>query len=80
MIMEERWPEAAPVDELLLQEAAFMDDAVKEFRARLKNLLTPKAKKAAPGEPPTHAIIYVAKEFPSWQGEVLRTLQKIYKV
>uniref|UniRef100_A0A914W357 leucine--tRNA ligase n=1 Tax=Plectus sambesii TaxID=2011161 RepID=A0A914W357_9BILA len=79
MIMEERWPEAAPVDELLLQEAAFLENSVREFRARLKNLLTPKGKKATPADPPTHGIIYAAKEFPSWQGEVLRTLQKIYK-
>lgn len=59
-----------------MKASQFFDDAVRDFRARMKTVLQPKAKKTLP-EKPTHAIIFVAHSYPSWQGKVLQTLQHL---
>ena len=36
-------------------------------------------KAAEPAKKPSHATIWVAKEFPPWQAFVLNTLQRLYR-
>ena len=83
--MHARWPEqTVAVDEHMREQAEYIDDAIREFRLRYKaKLQPPKAKgKTAPAPvvPPTHACVYAAREYPSWQAEVLRQLQKMHQV
>ncbi|KHN75603.1 Leucine--tRNA ligase [Toxocara canis] len=80
LIVCESWPVTKPADEIIAKEAEFMDDAIKEFRARLKNYTNPKKKSNSVADgPPSEAIIYVAKEYPSWQREVLSILNDLYR-
>lgn len=51
-----------------------------DFRLRLRNQTNPKRKTALMDGPPAEATIYVAKEYPSWQKEVLTILNELYKV
>ncbi|KJH53016.1 leucine--tRNA ligase [Dictyocaulus viviparus] len=74
-IVNAKWPETAPVDEVLCKAADFMRDVMTDFRARLKNSMSAKKKNAFIA-PPSEAVIYVAKEFPTWQKTVLELLQK----
>ncbi|XP_059177006.1 leucine--tRNA ligase, cytoplasmic-like [Physella acuta] len=77
-IMWALWPEAGPVDELLIQSSQYLSDCAHEFRLRKKALMNPgKGKKAV--QVPTHAIIWVAKTYPPWQNLVLTTLQQLYQ-
>lgn len=79
-IMHEKWPTTGTVDEMLCRKAGFLDDAVREFRLRLKAVQQPKGKgkqTTIVEGPPTHAVIYVAKEYPSWQGTVLSILKEM---
>uniref|UniRef100_A0A915C2C9 leucine--tRNA ligase n=1 Tax=Parascaris univalens TaxID=6257 RepID=A0A915C2C9_PARUN len=79
-IVCEKWPLADPANDTIAKEAEFMDDAIREFRARLKNHTNLKKKNnLLVGGPPTEAVIYIAKEYPSWQREVLSVLDKLYK-
>ncbi|KIH58091.1 leucine--tRNA ligase [Ancylostoma duodenale] len=74
LIVNSKWPETQPVDETLCKAADFMRDAVAEFRARLKNSMSSKKKNAFTA-PPSEAVIYVAKEFPTWQKTILQLLE-----
>lgn len=84
-IVEANWPEAAEVDELLAHEAAFMSDSVREFRLRLKKMMAPpqtgkgKPVRETEREQPTHVTIYVARRYPSWQGELLDLLRDLHE-
>uniref|UniRef100_F1KSE2 leucine--tRNA ligase n=1 Tax=Ascaris suum TaxID=6253 RepID=F1KSE2_ASCSU len=79
-IVCEKWPLADPANDTIAKEAEFMDDAIREFRARLKNHTNLKKKNnSLVNGPPTEAVIYIAKEYPSWQHEVLSILNKLYK-
>lgn len=55
-----------------------------DFRLRLKSYSTQqtggksKGAKAQPPLPPTHATIYVARSYPSWQTFVINELKKLY--
>ncbi|CAL1544522.1 unnamed protein product [Lymnaea stagnalis] len=77
-IMWARWPEAGPVDELLIQSSQYLADCAHEFRLRRKALQSAgKGKKVVAA--PTHAVIWVAKTYPPWQNLVLTTLQKLHE-
>ncbi|XP_055327764.1 leucine--tRNA ligase, cytoplasmic-like [Paramacrobiotus metropolitanus] len=73
-IMNAQFPVAEPVDAILLQASQYVVDMLHQFRIRLKTYLTPLKGKPSPGKP-THAIVWVAKTYPSWQNAVLKTLQ-----
>ncbi|VDK57645.1 unnamed protein product [Cylicostephanus goldi] len=75
LIVCAKWPETQPVDESLVKAADFMRDVMVDFRARVKNSMSSK-KKNAFTEPPSEAVIYVAKEFPTWQKTILQILEK----
>lgn len=77
LIVLESWPESKSVDEMIEKEVAFMDSCIKDFRARLKNQTS--KKKSASSGPPTEAIIYIAREYPSWQRMILNELKDIFK-
>ncbi|VDN53772.1 unnamed protein product [Dracunculus medinensis] len=77
LIVCEQWPVAAPVDELVVKEAEFIDDAIKDFRARLKNYM--KKRSSAEGTLPSEAVIYIAHEYLGWQRQVLLILGDMYE-
>lgn len=75
-IMRASWPQAGPVDEVLIRSSEYLMDAAHEFRLRLKGALHPgKNKKVSP---PTHGTIWVARTYPPWQNTVLTTLKELY--
>ncbi|KAF8357755.1 lars-1 [Pristionchus pacificus] len=73
-IVNARWPETSPVDELTSKQAEFLEETIKECRSRLKNYMNPKKKTTTPIVTPTEATIWVAKEYPGWQRTVLMIL------
>ena len=77
-IMKASWPKAGLVDEKLVRSSEYLTDAAHEFRLRMKALLQPKGKKAAP-QRPSHGTVYVAKSYPPWQVTVLSTLSNLQK-
>uniref|UniRef100_A0A0K0DF01 leucine--tRNA ligase n=1 Tax=Angiostrongylus cantonensis TaxID=6313 RepID=A0A0K0DF01_ANGCA len=75
LIVNSKWPETVSVDETLCKAADFMREVLADFRARIKNAMSSKKKNAFAVQP-TEAVIYVAKEFPTWQKTVLEMLEK----
>jgi hypothetical protein len=67
----------------LRTEVAYVEDTLRDFRQRLKTKLAPPKSKPGKGVtvaavvPPTHAVVYYANEYPSWQAAVLRRLQTL---
>ncbi len=84
-ILRQSWPELSQVDEIVIKSSAYLMEAAREFRLKLKAAcLPPKAKKGQPpsaAKPakPTHAVVYVAKTYPPWQCTVLSTLKEMYQ-
>uniref|UniRef100_A0AAF5PN76 leucine--tRNA ligase n=1 Tax=Wuchereria bancrofti TaxID=6293 RepID=A0AAF5PN76_WUCBA len=74
-----KWPVTPPADDLITKKAEFMDDAIRDFRLRLKNHMNLKQKKSKDTNPPSEAVIYFAEEYPSWQKEVLGLLNQCYQ-
>ncbi|CAJ0941487.1 unnamed protein product, partial [Mesorhabditis belari] len=79
MIVNELWPKTEPVDEQVLKEWAFFEEAVRGFRLKLIAYMNPKKKGVPLPEAPTIATIYVAKEYPGWQRSVLEILNQQYQ-
>lgn len=84
-VLNARWPTVGPIDEILVKSSQYLMDAAHSFRILLKNHCTPR--KAAKGKPeekpvekPTSGIIWVAKNFPTWQNIVLTTMKELYDV
>jgi len=77
-IMNARWPVVGEVDEKLVRTSLYLMDAAHEFRIRLKAYLSPKSKKVAAPEKPSHGKVYVAQTYPPWQNTVLTTLRTLY--
>jgi leucyl-tRNA synthetase len=76
-----KWPEVKVVDEVLLQSFSYLIDASHSFRLRLKSFFTQgkgKDKKKEVIVKPTHATIYIAKKFPTWQSIVLTNMKALY--
>ncbi|TKR78322.1 hypothetical protein L596_019145 [Steinernema carpocapsae] len=78
-VVNATWPAAEAVDEQALEEAKFFEAAIRDFRTRLHTQLNPKKKPATPIQPPTQCVIYVAKQYPSWQYAVLNILVQLYE-
>ncbi|VDK83810.1 unnamed protein product [Litomosoides sigmodontis] len=74
-----RWPIAPRPDDLTTKKAKFMDDTIRDFRLRLKNHINLKLKKNGHINPPSEAVIYFAVEYPTWQREVLSSLNAYYQ-
>lgn len=83
-ILKATWPKIGDIDEIVIKSSAYLMEAAREFRLKLKAAVQPpKAKKGgtAPKAPekPTHATLYVAKTYPPWQCAVLSTLKAMYE-
>uniref|UniRef100_A0A8C3L6T8 Leucine--tRNA ligase, cytoplasmic n=1 Tax=Chrysolophus pictus TaxID=9089 RepID=A0A8C3L6T8_CHRPC len=82
-IMKASWPEAGPVDEILIGSSQYLMEAAHDLRLRLKGYMAPvKGKKGAkePSQKPSHCTIYVAKSYPPWQHTTLLVLRQHYQV
>uniref|UniRef100_A0A0R3T4Z1 Leucine--tRNA ligase n=1 Tax=Rodentolepis nana TaxID=102285 RepID=A0A0R3T4Z1_RODNA len=90
-IFKGTWPSKVDaVDQKILLEGRYLDDAARAFRLQLKQALAvkvPKAKAAitvdarntklkAPKQP-TNATIWIAKSYPTWQATILNTLKSL---
>jgi leucyl-tRNA synthetase len=65
-----------------IKKSAYLMDAAREFRLKLKSASSAGGKKgqsAAPAAKPTHATVYVAKTYPPWQCTVLSVLKQFYE-
>jgi len=75
------WPQAGPVDALLLKQDTYLHVAAHDFR--LKKDIYLKGKRGRKGEPiqavapPTKAVISVAKDWPEWMHKILDVLRGI---
>jgi len=85
-IMNARYPNVGEIDEKLLTENRYLMECTREFRLRLKNVVNAQSKgkkkqktESGPVKPPSHGVVYVAKEYPPWQKTVLVTLRKMYE-
>jgi leucyl-tRNA synthetase len=82
-----KWPAGGAVDEILVKSSQYLMSAAHEFRIRHKGYCQPagggKTNKgkagAAPAarQAPTHATIYVAETYPTWQSAVLTTMRSL---
>ena len=84
-VLKQLWPTAQDVDEMCIKKSEYLMEAAREFRLKLKSAAAPpKTKKGKPSESetpkkPTHATVYIAKTYPSWQCMVLSKLKEMYK-
>jgi len=84
-IMDASWPTTGDVDLNLLTCSQYLMDCAREFRLRLKSVVSAQSKgkkKANVTEPlkkPTHGTVYIAKEYPPWQKTVLVSLRTMYE-
>jgi leucyl-tRNA synthetase, cytoplasmic len=76
--MKASWPCTQTSDEVVRKSLGYLLDACHSFRIRLKNYLTQQAKSGNKNAKATHAIIYVAKKFPSWQAITIETMHQLY--
>lgn len=85
-ILKARWPTVPEFDPVLISAGAYLDQAARDFRLRLKTYLTAitvkGAKKGANTSvaKPTHGTVWIAKSYPLWQSIILSLLQERYDV
>ena len=87
-IMNAKWPVAGKVDQSLIDACNHIMDTAHDFRLRLKTYSTQQtggkgkggaaAGKTQPPLTPTHATIFIARSYPSWQTFVLNELKQLY--
>ncbi|KAK0417447.1 hypothetical protein QR680_013016 [Steinernema hermaphroditum] len=78
-VVNASWPVAGEVDEVVLAQAKFFDESVRDFRLRLNNQLNPKKRPATAIHHPNDATIYIAEQYPSWQNQVLVVVAALYE-
>ena len=72
------------VDQSLIDSCAYLMNTAHDFRLRLKSYSTQqtsgkaKGAKTQPPLAPTHATIYVARSYPSWQTFVINELKQLF--
>lgn len=85
-ILKARWPTVPEFDKVFISAGAYLEQAARDFRLRMKTYLTALtskgAKKAAnaPVAKPTHGTVWIAKSYPLWQSIILSLLQERYNV
>jgi len=85
-ILKARWPVVPEVDLVLIQAGAYLNETVHEFRIRMRAYLTSMAAKGSkkgvtvPVEKPTHAVVWIAKTYPTWQSIILTILKEKFEV
>lgn len=74
------WPKTEEVDHSLLRAGDFLNKTTRSFREALaKSTQKKKGKNAPPPAPaPTHAQVYLSKEFPEWQQKVLIFMSSVF--
>ncbi|UJR23818.1 hypothetical protein I4U23_026794 [Adineta vaga] len=84
-IMNAKWPTAGKVDSSLVDSCDYLMKTAHDFRLRLKSYATQqssgKSKGATKSQPPlapTHATIFVARSYPSWQTFVINELKQLF--
>lgn len=82
-IAQTKWPEVDSIDENLHKSYLYLNEAVHDFRVRLRAYQSPpKAKKGQSGPlvapKATKAVIYVARTFPRWQATICQILHDLY--
>lgn len=84
MIVKAAWPQAGPVDEILIKSSEYLMEVAHSFRVHLKTHLQGVKTKTNPNPMPVSkpnvATIWVAKSFPLWQSIILTSLKKYYEV
>lgn len=88
-IQTAKWPKAKQPNPTYLQQFSYFIDVCHSFRVRYKNYLAQCKKSGKQKQPnnsndqppkPTHATIFVAKNYPKWQSTILNTMKTMYKV
>eukprot|EP00033_Pygsuia_biforma_P000556 GCRY01000655.1.p1 GENE.GCRY01000655.1~~GCRY01000655.1.p1 ORF type:complete len:1099 (-),score=454.66 GCRY01000655.1:972-4202(-) len=80
-VTQARFPVADAVDEMLIDQAAFLDDVVRATRLKILALLNPKkGKKGKAPEPikASKATFTVARHYPAWQHSSLKVMNEVY--
>lgn len=77
LVVKQRWPESKEIDAFLARQYALIQGSLRSFRLQLEKFKSPKKKSKEVPPKPTHAIIFVAKNYKPWQMEVLKVLQGI---
>ena len=89
-IMNVKWPSVGKIDQSLIDGCNHIMDTAHDFRLRLKAYSTQQTggkgkggAAATGGKPqppltPTHATIFIARSYPSWQTFVLNELKQLY--
>lgn len=82
-IANARWPNLEEVDENLHRSYLYLNEAVHDFRVRLRTFQTPaKPKKGQPASnvapKASKAVIYYAETFPPWQATICQTLHDLF--
>lgn len=82
-IASSRWPTVPKFDLDLHKSYKYLNDAVHDFRVRLRTYQTPAKSKKGQGVPPTilkvsKAKIFVARTFPPWQAAICQSLYDLY--
>merc|ERR1739838_479063 len=73
--VQAQYPKIEEYDPVLIESSEYLAETVRDMRLKLKDRLTVKKGKK-PVEVPTHATIYVAKEYPPWQAACLKLLKE----
>jgi leucyl-tRNA synthetase len=84
-IMNAKWPIAGKVDQSLIDSCNYLMHTAHDFRLRIKSYKTQQttgkskgAKTTQPPLAPTHATVFVAHSYPSWQTFVINELKQLY--
>ena len=72
LVVKQRWPESKEIDAFLARQYALIQGSLRSFRLQLEKFKSPKKKSKEVPPKPTHAIIFVAKNYKPWQMEVLK--------
>jgi len=80
-VVQERWPTPAAVDGILKRQYEVIQGALRFFRLEFDKFMSPKKKKKKQQvglvTKPTHAVIWVAKNYKQYQQDILKVLQQI---
>jgi len=68
-IVNAKWPQAGPVDFIILSQDEYLRDQLHEFRNKLQYVNKPKKGKEA--NPASGGTIFVASSYPLWQEKVI---------
>lgn len=84
-IMNAKWPVVGKIDQTLIDSCNYLMDTAHDFRLRVKTYKTQQTagkskgpKTTQPPLAPTHATIFVARSYPSWQTFVINELKKLF--